>query len=156
MTNVVERCYSCADDWGRMMIVRIAILGAMVVCTASLAMAEEVLYCVETDAAGFKWDNQGHATQRSFTLDRFTVKITSETERIITPMAGDIAGKADQYECKPVLSDKDQIICQEVIGGLIPLIFYHNTTFAKAFLAGPPAGGTDQNLVISYGTCTKF
>jgi len=139
------------------MILRIATLGAMVLCTTSLAMAEEVLYCVETDSAGFAWDNQGHAAQRTFTPTRFTIKITSPTERIITPMTGDIAGISDRYECKPVFSDKDQITCRDVVGGLAPWVFYRNTTFARAYLAGPPAGGhTDPNLYVSYGTCTKF
>jgi len=138
------------------MIVRTALLGAMVLCTTSLAMAEEVLYCVETDAAGFKWDNQGHATHTTFLPARYIIKITSQTERIITPMTGDVAGISDQYECKSVVSDKDQITCRDVIGGLAPWIFYHNTTFARGFLFGPPAGGTDPNIMISYGTCTKF
>jgi hypothetical protein len=104
----------------KLMILRTAISSAVALCFAgSLAMADEVLYCVETDATGFRWDNQGHATHAAFNPVRFTVKITSETERIITPMTGDIAGFSDRYECKPVLSDKDEITCRDVVGGLI-------------------------------------
>ena len=84
------------------MILRTAMLSVMVICTTSLAMAEEVLYCVETDVAGFAWDNQGHVTHRTFDPARFTIKITSETERIITQTTGDTAGSSNQYECKPV------------------------------------------------------
>jgi hypothetical protein len=40
-------------EGGQMMILRIAMLGAMVLCTASSAMAEEVLYCTDTAATGF-------------------------------------------------------------------------------------------------------
>jgi hypothetical protein len=146
------------DDEGQMMILRTAILSAIALSfTASLALADEVLYCVENDAAGFKWDNQGHAAPTSFNPARFTIKITSETERVIARMTGDTAGKAVQYECQPVFfDDKDEIICRDPPGGLAPWSFYHNTTFVRAFLAGPPTGGTDKNIVISYGTCTKF
>ena len=140
------------------MILRTAILGAMVLGTASVAMADEVLYCVETDVTGFAWDNQRHVTRRGFNPPaRYTIKITSPTERTITPMTGDIAGISDRYECKPVFSDKDQITCRDVVGDLAPWVFYRNTTFARAYLAEPPAGGgTDPNLYVSYGTCTKF
>jgi hypothetical protein len=143
------------------MILRAAICSVVSLCfTASLAMADEVLYCVETNVAGFIWDNQGDATQTAFNPKRYTIKIASETERTIAPTTGGTAGKADQYECKPVFSDKDQITCRDVVGGLEPWTFYHNTTFARAFLAGPPAGPfggrTDKNIYISYGTCTKF
>src|SRR5262245_60014154 len=83
--------------------------------TASPVLAEEVLYCVDTQAVGFVWDN-GNVRRRAFTQER--------------------------------------IICAESTS-FEPWAFYRNT-YTRAFLAGPPAGGTDPNTWIAYGTCTKF
>src|SRR6516225_4454760 len=99
MTNVVERCYSGRDDWGQMMILRTAMLGAMVLCSASLAMADEVLYCTDTDGIGFKWDNTGKVSSGKFNQDRFTVKVISDTQRVIARMVGDTAGTSSLYTC---------------------------------------------------------
>ena len=54
-------------EGGHAMILRTAILSAMVLCTASLAMADEVLYCTDTAVTGFYWDNSGNVALGSST-----------------------------------------------------------------------------------------
>jgi hypothetical protein len=82
------------------MILRTAIVSAMALSfTASLVLADEVLYCVDTDATGFVWDNHGKGTRRDFKFERFTVKITSDTGRLIARMVGDTAGSTERLRC---------------------------------------------------------
>jgi hypothetical protein len=64
---------------------------------ASPVLAEEVLYCVDTEMVGFAWDKAGQARQARFKPDRFTVKLVSDTERIITRMVGHTAGSSRTY-----------------------------------------------------------
>jgi hypothetical protein len=135
-----------------MMILRTAILGAMVLCGASLAMAEEVLYCTDTDATGFRWDHAGKATSVRFNPARYTVKVISGTERSIAEMTGDGAGEALTYTCN---SAHDQIVCDA--GGSLWMFYKNNYT--HAFLVGTPVGppkSMDPNIWIAYGTCTGF
>src|SRR5262249_41120617 len=72
-------------------------LMTLCICTASLALAEDVLYCVDTDLTGFKWDNKGSVRTANFVAQRYTVKVVSDTERLITRMLGDTAGSTDRY-----------------------------------------------------------
>ena len=138
------------------MILRTAILGAMALWfTASLAMADEVLYCTDTAGVGFVWDEAGRAVAKPFTEDRFTVKVISDTQRVIARMVGDTAGTSNIYMCRG--SPEGQINCDDA-AGYRPWAFYKNT-YTRAFLAGPPAGppgSMDQNIWISYGTCARF
>jgi hypothetical protein len=120
----------------------------------SSVSAEEVLYCVDTDATGFKWDEHGQASPEKFPRDRYTIKILSDTDRIITRMDGDRAGVGFRYLCRRPYSDKDQVVCDDS-SGLEPWSF-HSNTYTYAFLAGPPAGGSAPNIIIGYGICTKF
>jgi hypothetical protein len=155
MTNVVERCYSCSDDEGAMMILRTAIVGAMVLCNPSLAMAEEVLYCTDAAGVGFKWDDEGKVTSGRFKEDRFTVKVISDTERAIAMMTGDTAGASNTYTCR--YTGEDTIVCNASLGHT-PWIFYKNN-YTRAFLAGPPVGppnSKDPNIWVAYGTCAHF
>jgi hypothetical protein len=74
---------------------RRGIIGIMTLCfTASSVLADEVLYCTDTAATGYLWD-QGKAasvTRTVFTEQRFTIKVVSASGRIITSMIGDTAG----------------------------------------------------------------
>jgi hypothetical protein len=41
--------------------------------------------------------------------------------------------------------------------GTFPWVFFPNNTYTHAFLlGGPPSGGHDPNIWISYGVCTPF
>jgi hypothetical protein len=113
--------------------------------TASTALAEEVLYCVDTDVVGFKWDKAGKARATSFSEGRYTVKVLSGTARILTQMVGDIAGILTPMTCQTPY--EGTIACVDALG-TNPWIFYHNT-YTRAFLAGPPAGeNADPNIWI--------
>jgi hypothetical protein len=139
-----------------MMVLRTAILGAMVVCTASLAMADQVVYCTDTAVNGFKWDNAGNAHPGRYEGARFTVKVISDTQRTIAYMAGEGAGQPLWYTCEHGLLG-DQLVCLDR-GGQAPWVFYKNN-YTRAFLGGPPAGppnSMDQDIVIAYGACTDF
>jgi hypothetical protein len=139
------------------MTVRLGIFVATALClTASSVLADEVLYCTDTDATGFEWDAKGNVSQRSFVLERFTVTVTSDTERVITPRIGGSAGTALWFGCTHPLPSMlaDRIVC-DVAGGGEQWMFFHNT-YTRTFLAGPPAGGIDPNIWIAYGNCTKF
>ena len=137
------------------MILRLGIFGMMVLCfTATSVLADEVLYCTDTAAAGFQWGKNTAASPRQgpFNEERYTIKVVTETERIITRMVGDTAGKSTQYECSQY--PDGHIGCRDILG-VLPWVFYKNT-YARALLAGPPAGGEDPNIYLAYGTCTKF
>ena len=71
----------------------------VLLCLSGTAQADEVLYCADTAATGFVWKGQ-EAQRANFKPERYTVKIVSETERIITLMSGDGAGEAEDYQCK--------------------------------------------------------
>jgi hypothetical protein len=68
--------------------------------SASPAMAQQVLYCVDTQAVGFIWDKPDQARPAAFKEERYTVKVLSETDRIITRMVGDTAGQQEMYTCR--------------------------------------------------------
>ena len=53
-------------------------------CITSPVLAEQVLYCVDTAVTGFKWSERGKASVSKFSAERFTVKVVSDTARIIT------------------------------------------------------------------------
>jgi hypothetical protein len=131
---------------------------------------------MDTAIVGFKWDKSGQASVTKFTdLERFTIKVTpphrwwkenspsgiitrglvfsdfTET-RIVTGRSP--SPTAMEMECKPSLA---ALVCGDSLG-MTPWVFSHdNTTYTRAFFAGPPAGGRrDSNIWIAYGTCTKF
>jgi len=90
-------------------------LMTLCICTASLALAEDVLYCVDTDLTGFKWDNKGSVRTANFVAQRYTVKVVSDTERLITRMLGDTAGSTDRYHCEqPDAVDREIIACRGI------------------------------------------
>ena len=46
-----------------------------------------------------------------------------------------------------------RIVCDN--GRADPTLIFHDDTFVRALLSGPPAGGADPKIVISYGTCAE-
>jgi hypothetical protein len=141
------------NGWQRIGMVASVICGWL---AASSALAEEVLYCVDTQAVGFKWDKAGTVRAGSFIVERYTVKLLSDTQRIITRMVGDAAETGIRYACHKTYPnvEEERITCDDG-SGTVPWQFNRNT-YTRAFLAGPPAGGTDPNIMVVYGTCTKF
>lgn len=133
------------------------VFGIMVLFfTASSVLADEVLYCSDTDATGFAWDKEGNATPpRSFTPDRIKVTVKSDDTRLITPRTGESASESLMlFSCRRSLVITDRITCVETFGGEM-WVFFKNT-YTRAFLAGPPAGGRNPHIWMAYGTCTKF
>jgi hypothetical protein len=148
---------------GQMMILRTAILGAMVICTASLAMADETLYCADTAVVGFKWD-EGKVATTTFSPHRYKVKVISDTEFHIVEIKGAGAPSLSDrvsvavftYTCHS-LGHYGRIAC-DGLGGGDPWVFYGNN-YTHAFLTGTPVGppnSTDPNISVAYGTCTHF
>ncbi len=132
------------------------IIAAVIVMLAAPAWAEEVLYCTET---GFMGEGGARKEKRA----TFIVKVISETKRTITNTTGNTKGSALRYKCRrpfATLSSSDnevdravsrRIVCGSG-SGKAPWVF-HDGTFARANLGGPPAG--DPNIGIAYGTCVK-
>jgi len=71
---------------------------------ASPVLAQEVPYCVDTDAVGFRW-KEGRASSGKFAPDRYTIKLVSPTQRIMTRMVGDTAGVPQRYTCRSLQDD---------------------------------------------------
>jgi hypothetical protein len=121
----------------------------------SPVLAEEIFYCNDTATAGFKWDKGEEAIPANFRLSRFTVKIDAETERRITETSeGDTSGYPQYYTCKRGYGNKTT--CDDG-NGTKPWVFYGSSYYVRTFLAGGPRStNSDPNILIAYGTCTKF
>ena len=129
------------------------IIGLCFFFTASPVVAEEVLYCVDTAVTGFEWDKDGNAKSSKFNPERHTVKVVSDTERLIARMQGDTAGTANEYECEQYKTDEVVVMCQDPVFPLAVWNFYRDG-YTRAFLyGGPPASGRDPNIMVAYGTC---
>jgi hypothetical protein len=121
--------------------------------SASQVLAEELLYCTDTAIVGFMWDKKGEAKSTEFNSERHTVKVLSDSERLITRMQGGPTGaKPDQFKC----TQADNLVtCQ----GILPVNVWHfyPDAYTRAYLyGGPPASGRNPNIWVAYGTCTKF
>ncbi len=132
------------------------IIAAVIVMLSATAWGEEVLLCTVTENTGFEWDEGAiKARWALFKKDRFIVKIISESKRTITRTTGDPKEGSRSYTCRrPHVMFKKRIVCSAGIGGQ-PFIF-HDNTFTHAYLWGPPAGGSDLNISVAYGTCVKY
>jgi hypothetical protein len=136
---------------------RAAVAGLAAACLAiAPALADQVLYCVDTSVVGFRWDEANTTrdpTSGTFVPGRYIVRVSSVTERTITRMAGDTAGTPTPYTCSRQTA-REAIACDDGLGWK-PWVFYRNT-YTRAFLAGPPAGGADPNISVAHGVCTNF
>jgi len=136
---------------------RAALLVAALVALAGSALAEErVLYCTETDSAGFKWEEgqtEGRVTR--FIANRYIVRVLSETTRVITPTTGPEKGSPDGLTCSTPLPSvfPERFWCISRLG-TAPWLFNGNN-FVHAFMLGTPVAG-DPSIWVSYGTCTEF
>jgi hypothetical protein len=113
---------------------------------AAPASAEVVLYCVDTAGNGFAWDKQGKVSRTNFHPARFTVKVISETERMINlPAFGD----STRYIC--VKSETAPFYhCNLATGSVaFPIIFDPKGYVRARMTKGSQVG-------VAYGTCTKF
>ncbi len=145
---------------------RAVLLVAVLLALTRPAVGEErVLHCSETGSTGFFWPpGQTEGETTNFKPDRYIVNVLSETVREVTPTTGDTAGERGTFNCREmafvVSEDKPGvaigIVCHSHrYGGLLSM-FFHKNGFVRTFLAGPPAGGLDRNIIISYGVCTEF
>jgi hypothetical protein len=136
----------------------IVIGGAVLFLHPAPASAEQILYCTDTAGTGFTWfGNNQQGRQGKFVEERYTVKVLSESERMITRMVGDTAGVVERTTChQPYPREKPEVVVCANESGTTPWVFHGITTYTRAFLFGPPAGGGDPNIWISYGVCTKF
>jgi hypothetical protein len=134
---------------------RAVLLVAVLLALTRPAVGEErVLHCSETDSTGFIWrEGQTEGQRTKFEPARYIVNVLSETVREVTPTTGDTAGTRSTFNCSEGLIP-EQLVCHRY-GGLISMAFYKNS-FVQTFLAGPPAGGSDRNIIISHGICTEF
>jgi len=125
--------------------------------TATPVLAEEVLYCADTGATCFSWNSKSVASRTTFDNQRFTIKVVSDAKRIITLMAGASSLDQGEYDCnRPnLIVAPERLVCADA-SGTQPWVFYRNT-YTHAFLAEPPTGkNADPNIMVAYGTCTKF
>jgi hypothetical protein len=133
----------------------LVVVAALSLSASIPVLAHEVLYCVDAESIGFKWETRDRGAVSKFLAERYTIKVLSDTERVITWMLGDTAVQADRYFCRrPSYSDADRIVCQDWT--FSELWYFYQSTYTRAFLAGPPAGGEASSIWIAHGTCTKF
>jgi len=93
-----------------------SLMMALSFCAASPVLAEEMLYCTDTEVIGFKWDSRGVASSSTFAPERYTIKVASDTERFITRTVGDTAGVAFRYECeRPISAGHERLVCSDAI-----------------------------------------
>ena len=78
------------------------------------ALAQEVLYCVDTYATGFTSDNQGKVQRGQFILNRYTIKIVTKYVRTITKTT--VRNISRQHECKPDPNFPEQVTCHDESG----------------------------------------
>jgi hypothetical protein len=131
-----------------MRVLRIILIGLCF--SVSQVLGEERLYCRDTAAIGFYWDINHKASPTDFAQELFTIKVVSEHERYIT----DQKGVPVPYSCRSPAVQQNQIFCENAVSGM-PWTF-SGQTYARSFLLGPPAGGTDLKIGVAYGSCTKF
>jgi hypothetical protein len=118
---------------------------------ATPALAEEVLYCTETAASGFTWDDKGNGIPTSFDEARFTVKVISATERVIkwTGIS------AFNYTCRASGLSDSYLSCIRSNGEADYPIIFRGNSFIRSVIYGPAAPKGDT-IHVAYGTCTNF
>jgi hypothetical protein len=154
------------------------ILGAvpLLLCLATApALADQVLYCADTDVAGFVWDKSGAASVRRFAARRYIVKLEPATEyglkqsRFISDTTESAASDPRKYECfnnlLGSLKGKDPMVPDASLSPMAchdgtsteSWIFFPGNTYTHAMIyGGPPSSGRDPNIFIAYGVCTPF
>ena len=128
-----------------------ALLAVALVALAGPTRAEErVLHCADTDATGFIWRAGQTGVERSrFPPDNYIVNVLSEERRMITRTTGDVVGMTG-FTCRKVFK---HLACNDSIGATSWL--FQGNNFVRAYIFGPQFAG-DQNIWISYGTCTEL
>lgn len=132
---------------------RFVIIVAVFLGGVPLALAEEVLYCTDTDANGFRFGENTNvkAQLQHFIPQRFTVKIISETERLVrTPDWPEPI----KYKC---FKRVDAFSCVESDGvAFAPINFGPNGYTRAKLLSKPIFDDAVPDMYVAYGTCTKF
>jgi hypothetical protein len=126
----------------------ILVLAIAVVLAFGTAQAaeEKVLFCTDTAANGFVWEN-GEAKPGRFLENRHIVKVHANGDRTV---ARD--GQSRSFECSTTSSG--EVFCNQPLIGSESWVFKDNK-FTFAFIFGTPVDG-DPNIWVSYGTCVDF
>ena len=82
--------------------------------------------------------------------NRYLVKVLSEERRTIKQTTGDMAGVAFELTCRKVFN---HFACNDAAGSVSWL--FEGNNFVRAYMLGTIVAG-DDNIWISYGTCTGF
>ena len=133
---------------------RSIILAALMVLIAAPVGAEEVLYCTDTKANGFVWDEKEKSKPTTFRPQRFTMKVISTTTRVIKFQTKE---KSYTYKCKKH-DVFGSVHCVDELSNLLEPFIFGSKGYVRAFLNGKVLGGKfgDPNILVAYGTCAKF
>ena len=117
----------------------------------SVFSAEEVLYCSDTDSVGF--EPKENYKQKSYTVDRFMIKVDFENESLTSREIG-----FDDYANYPTLCVADVgrnqerfMICYSTFSYSTIKILLPELKFVRTFTFGV----NDSNF-IAHGECEKF
>jgi len=114
-------------------------------------MAEEVLYCTDTAANGFRFNKDGNAKATQFKPSRFTVKVLSENKRLIQ---SDDWPEPIPYTC---FKRVDVLSCVHPDGvAFDPINFGINGYTRARLLSRPIFDLAVPDMYVAYGTCSKF
>lgn len=130
------------------------------------ATPAELLQCRDIAGNGFVWDGDSpHGRRINTRPKRYMVTVESETERAIATTTGDTTSDSKRYTCRRPYSDYEdspdaalkrlsrQIVCVEPSGN--ETWIFHDDTFVRGFLHGPPAGAPTGNIFLTFGTCSE-
>lgn len=130
---------------------RILTVAAIVMTLAGPAWAEETLNCVDKASNGFQWKD-GKAKRSGFKPERFTVRVVSDSVRILKPPGTSTPRK---YECKKLLVSPHILECWDTQNPTFNPIIFQGDRFARVSNFSEHVGG-DPGMLVAYGTCTKF
>lgn len=135
------------------LVVAAATAFASLIPGAPVRAAEEVLYCEEKAAQGFVWgNNRLRSVAMKLDPNRHLVRTISETEKEIKTTTGDKKGQTTRFTCSS--PDETTLTCNNE-NGTRPWNFYGDQ-FVYSILDPPAVSGGSREIVIAYGTCSKF
>ena len=136
-------------------IILAALAGALV---SGPVWAEVVLYCTDEKGTGIVWKGD-RAKVKEFGLNRYTVKVLSDTKRVAMRNTADRdekqLGGLDLSCSQPMkLVLPDLIYCRD-IGGFTNWLFSGNQ-YTRSSIFGRNIGGGGDDIWVSFGTCVEF
>jgi DNA invertase Pin-like site-specific DNA recombinase len=128
----------------------INLFAGAVLFLASAALADEpaVLSCTDAAATGFKWQkNSKEPDAVRFEPDRFTVRIISDEERVITRTTRDTPGEPLKFLCQRPF--RPLVSCTKTFG--TEQWVFEGNGYSRSY-----PSSLEKNIAVAYGTCTKF